>query len=141
MFRLYCLASGRALVGAYPRRCGPFVSYCVFWNRKFGIEFCFRRSILGPSVYINYALYFRFAWKLWPREFPSGNSRANISQRGLLGKKHWSIGRPRLRKVFFVATVSHPIPTLSHHSPFVNCFHRAMDRSLGRDSRRRQLVS
>ena len=124
--------TGRRLSSA--GRTFRFILY--FWIRKFGISFFFDWSILGPSTYIKYMLHFCFARKLCSREFPSGNSRTNISRRGLHGKKLWYIEKPRLRKVNSFAAVSHPIPTPSHHSPFVICFHRAMDRSLGRDSRR-----
>ena len=53
MFRLYCLASGRALVGAYPRRGGPFVSHYSFGFGSLGFNFVLSGQFLDPGcIYI-----------------------------------------------------------------------------------------
>jgi hypothetical protein len=126
------------LGGGYHRRGGPFVFIeLLLIGVREGFGNCFgtvKFEDLDGGVYIT--SFFCFRKRNYGREsFPR-----NLADQHFLAKtlrqETVDTQTAKAKEVKFRRRGESPHSYPSHHSPFVICFHRAMDRSLGRDSRR-----
>ena len=83
---------------------------------------------------------FEFLARNCGQEFSLGNSRTNISCRNQKGRKQVIQKTAKATELNVRRRGESPHSYSSPPFPFCLCFHRALDRSLGRGSRRRQLV-